>query len=129
MIKDSPYAFWNGFIFKKVFYSSSTGYDPSLNYYHPGMFLLLKMIEEFCLDSYYEAVDFGFGEAEYKRIFCTEKWQESSVYIFAPTFKGLRLKAIKLSTVIASQTAKKVVKRFKTLQHVKRTWRHRLTPR
>ena len=127
-VKNSPRAFWTGYLYKKIFYSDATGYDPALKYYHPGMFLLMRMVESFCLDKKVEGIDWGFGYVDYKRKYGSENCHESCVYIFAPSFKGLQLNVCRGVTTGLSQVAKIVLSRFDLLGVIKKWWRFRLTP-
>lgn len=125
-IKEAPCAFWNGYIYKNIFIPTATGYDPVYRYYDPGMFLFLRMVEDLCLNNGIKLIDFGFGEAEYKRNYCDQKWEEASIYIFAPTFSGVTLNFLRSSTALLSRLAKALLERFNILQNVKRRWRDKL---
>ena len=90
------------------------------------MFLFLRMVEDLCLNNGIKLIDFGFGEAEYKRNYCDQKWEEASIYIFAPTFSGVTLNFLRSSTALLSRLAKALLERFNILQNVKRRWRDKL---
>jgi CelD/BcsL family acetyltransferase involved in cellulose biosynthesis len=121
-----PSSFLIGFVYNKSFILGSLGFDPEIKYYHPGMFLFMKMIEESCRDINIEAIDFGFGDADYKQKYGEECWQESNVFIFANTLRGLQLNAMKNLMAGISHSAIKILDRLKMLDLVKRKWRHRL---
>ena len=84
--------------------------------------------EDFCNDKTTEAVDYGFGDAQYKRSYCNQSWREASLYFFAPTLKGLKLNAARTATIGISQFAKSVLDRTGFLTKAKRVWRKHLTP-
>jgi hypothetical protein len=50
-------------------------------------------------------MDFGLGDAFYKQRFGTEGWEEASVFIFAPTLRGLVFNVLRTSTVGTAQLA------------------------
>lgn len=83
-------AFWIGIVYKGVFYSSETGYDPDLREYEVGTLILVRMLEELIREGVMR-VDFGLGDAFYKKRFGDRSWREATVRIFAPTPRGLFL--------------------------------------
>jgi hypothetical protein len=123
---DQPCAFWNGIEHGKVFYTGTTGYDPAYEECRPGAFLLNHMIEDFCREGKIEAIDFGFGDAQYKRSFGDQNWREASVCIFPFTARGLRLSVLRTATVALTQMAKYLLQRWRVLQKIKWLWRKRL---
>ena len=62
--------------------------------YSPGTYLLTHVMEDLCRDGV-AAIDFGIGEALYKQRFGRATWQETEVYLYAPTWRGMRVKAIR----------------------------------
>lgn len=128
-LERKPCAFLTGYPYNRTFFADTTGYDFDYRYYYPGKFLFMRIIEEFCNEQNIEAIDFGFGDAEYKKQYSNQKWQESCVYIFAPTFKGVRLNAIRTLIVVTSQIAKTTLERSGALGWIKKKWRRHLTPK
>src|SRR5258708_3124929 len=47
-IEDKPCAFWVGTMYQNVFCSDFMGYDPAYAKHSPGMYLILKALEDFC---------------------------------------------------------------------------------
>jgi Acetyltransferase (GNAT) domain len=131
-IGDRPCAYWIGMLCGKTLYGEYVGYDPEYRLLSPGMFVMLNVIETFCNGSSGDVVrevDFGFGNAEYKSALCNSNSVEASVFVFAPTFKGLRLKLIRSATRVADQVARKAVGRGNWLQKIKKAWRGTLAKR
>lgn len=124
-IDETPCAFWIGSLYNGVFHLSFTGYDPHYRKYELGTVLLMKMIGNLCQDRI-RTIDFGFGEAFYKQRFGKKVWDESSLYIFAPTPKGLVLKAKRAAVVGVSQVSKRLVKKAGLEQRIKSLWRKKL---
>jgi hypothetical protein len=124
-VADCPAGFWIGSLYRGILHGDFTAYDPDLSKYSPGAFLLMRIIEESCRNSVTE-IDFGFGDAWYKGVFCNRQWQEASVSIFAPHLRGIALKVFRLPAVVIDQTAKRLLARAKLLEKVKRVWRNRL---
>jgi len=125
-VADRPCAFWIGTQYRRTVYGDFTGYDPSYRKYSPGIFLLLRIIEDLCNDGVKE-IDFGIGDAWYKQYFCNYEWQEASVYLFAPTLRGLKINALRTSTNLIDQLAKRALKGVNVLARVKKVWRDRLS--
>jgi hypothetical protein len=127
-LEEIPCSFLTGYIYRKTFFLETLGFNRQYQYFHPGMFLFMKVLEIFCLDEGVEALDFGLGDAHYKRSYGDHCWIEAGVHIFAPTLKGLHLNAAKTMTTIISRSAKKTLNRFQMVDLIKRKWRQKLTP-
>jgi hypothetical protein len=124
-IADRPCAFWMGDVNEATFRSDYLAYDAKFERYSPGMCLILKVIEGFC-DGNREGVtgiDFGPGHAQYKQVLGNQEWTESSVYIFAPTLKGIGLNVVRTLILGTDQIVKKALARTILLQKIKKRWR------
>ena len=131
-IGDRPCAYWIGMMCGETFYGEYVGYDPEYRLLSPGMYVMLTVIETFCNGASGETVrevDFGFGNAEYKSALCNSSSVESSVFMFAPTFKGLRLNLTRTAARMVDNAARKTVAHANWLQKIKKTWRGRLAKR
>ncbi len=124
-LADRPAAFWIGCINQKTFTSDFLAYDDDFGKYSPGIYLMLKVIEGFCSDlrDCVTEVDFATGYAQYKEVLANRKWHESSVYIFASSFKGLELKLIRSFTSGIDTFLKGALARAGLLQTIKKKWR------
>jgi len=120
-----PIAFWNGFLYHRTLFTGSTGYDPDLGDLRPGTFLLERMLEELCAEKTADNVDFGFGDAQYKRDWCDHEHFQVSQYLFAPTLGGLCLNVAYNSLCGASRTIRAIADRTGVVPKLKRAWRHR----
>lgn len=123
-------AFWIGTLYRGTFHTNFTGYDTSYSKYSPGMFLLMRAIEEMCTQEGRERVhniNWGLGDAEYKEILGTSQWQEGPIHIFAPTPSGLRLKLLVIATAMIEQCSKKVLASTGFLARMKKLWRDHVT--
>ncbi len=105
-IKGTPRAFWIGTLSNQVFVSDYNGYDPGFRDYSIGTFLLADVVEGFCKQGV-KAVDFGFGEAEYKDRFANLTHTEASVCIFSPQAKGVLMNAMRTSTAVVDGLARR----------------------
>jgi CelD/BcsL family acetyltransferase involved in cellulose biosynthesis len=122
----NPCAFWIGNVFQDTFYSSYMGYDPVYMQYSPGMYLIMKVLEQFCggdKSQRLQTVDFGLGDAQYKQVLGDISWEETSTYIFAPTLGGYSLNLLRAPVAFLNGFAKKALERTQVLMKIKRTWR------
>lgn len=125
-VAEKPVAFWHGVLYKKVWYSIWTGYDPAYQSYNPGTVLLLKMLQDFCASKVSE-VDFGIGPAEYKEKFGHHNRIEAFVTIHAPTPKGVAASLLTLVNAFINKLGKAMLGRLKLVNRLKRYWRRKLT--
>jgi hypothetical protein len=121
-LEDKPCAFWIGAVYQGTFFSDFMGYDPEYARYSPGMYLLSRMMEDFCSQGV-QAIDFGFSDEEWKRRFGNVQWAETTRYVFALTPKGLRLSAMKAITVLLHEPARALLARTNLVARAKKGWR------
>ena len=119
-----PCAFWIGCAYNRVFLSEYLAHDPAYAKYSPGTFLLMQIIEEICRDDVI-AIDFGIGDALYKRRFSNRHWVENTVYLYGPTWTGMRVKALRTMAVFIETTGKSLLG-TKLSGRIKKLWRSRL---
>lgn len=125
-IDGKPCAFWNGVRYGKTFFTSTTGYDPAYYDDRLGLFLLTKVFDALCLDLNVDAVDFGFGDAQYKQSFCDLSWTEASVYIFAPRLYPVLINILQSSMMGLSLVLECALNKIGLRGWVKRRWRNLL---
>jgi hypothetical protein len=121
---DIPIAYWSGFHFESKYYGEMTGYDPEYRDYSPGIFLLMKMIEHLYNEYKVTMIDFGQGDSEYKYIYCNERCEKASLYIFSPAMKIVLLNVARMIIVSASRVIEFFLDRFQLKGKLKRIWRH-----
>jgi hypothetical protein len=126
-VADQPCAFWIGTHDRDTFHIDFTGFDPAFRKYEPGTILFRIMIQELCSRGV-ERVDFGLGDAPYKQRYGDTSWIESSVLVFAPSWKGLRLAIARFAADRVSRLGRLLLKTLKIHERSKRRWRDRLTP-
>ena len=78
-LRDTPAAFWHGNAYRGVFGAGATAFDPAFGDDRPGTYLLMRLVEDLAADPSVHTLDFGFGDAEYKRHFGDESWLEEDV--------------------------------------------------
>lgn len=126
-IDNVPCAFWIGTLYLGTFHSDFMGYNPNFRKYSPGMFLIVKVIEDFCnRDDNGEQVpeiDFGLGDAQYKEVLGDLEWNDASLYIFSPRFKGVSLNLMRVPAIMLERVARGALEQTGLLGRVKKTWR------
>ncbi len=63
------------------FFYEIPGYDPDLASHSPGNVLLVKLLEELVGSGLADELDFGAGDADYKRLFGTRSFDEASFFL------------------------------------------------
>lgn len=122
----TPCAFLIGKQFNETYYVRFMGYDPAFSAYSPGLLLLQRVIEDLisCRQLLgINRLDLGNGDLRYKRGFADKHWQEATLYIYAPSVRGLLIKALKTTVVAAYRLAKYVVDRTDHRDAFIRKWR------
>jgi len=122
-IGDEPCAFWIGRLKHETFYSGSLGYDPVYAKYSPGTVLLAKTIEGFCNSGTVRQINFGFGDSWYKLHFGAQPCAQASVFLFAPSVRGVALKTMRTLTCITDRLLRGFLERTALLGWVKQMWR------
>ncbi len=121
-----PVAFATGFEVGGTLWLEHLGYDPAHRRLRPGFFLLLRLIEEVAAGGVVRTIDFGIGDADYKRRLCDARRVEVSVWVFAPTLRGLWLNAVRASSHALYRLGHAVLERLGLLQWLKQRWRRAL---
>lgn len=124
---EEPIAFWMGDLIQGTFGGNFTGYDPDIAKYSPGMYLMAKVIEDFCNAKEPEVmrIDFGPGGAPYKASLGKSEGDEATVHIFSRSLKGIELNLLRSLTNGIHQPLKKALERTNLLARIKKTWRTR----
>ena len=127
-VMGKPSAFWVGDVNEGTFGSDYLAYDAELGKYSPGMFLIYKVIEEFCGGNVegVTALDFATGHAQYKQLLSNQGWSESCAYIFAPSLTGTGINVVRSLVEGTGRAIQKVLARTNLLQKIKKGWRNRV---
>lgn len=102
-LRETPVAFWHGNAYRGVFGIGATGFDPAFAEDRPGTYLLMRAVEDLCADESVHTLDFGFGDADYKRNFGDGSVAEADVVVFAGKPRGVAVNA--LQTALSGLTA------------------------
>jgi hypothetical protein len=94
-IDDEPTAFVLGHVWKGRLITHFMGYDPELSDFGVGRYINFKMIAAACADADIKHLDFGFGDALYKRRICKTMWEEVDRFIFARRLKPMAVNVVR----------------------------------
>jgi len=117
-------AFQIGLSYHREYKLAEIGFDPKWGKFNIGTVLFLKVLEEICSDQDIESFDFGFGHADYKQSYGSQKWQEASVYIFAPRFYPVLVNMLQSSMLGLSLGIEYVLNKTGFTGCIKRHWRN-----
>lgn len=123
-----PVAFQLGTAYRGTYAASGTAFDPAHSELRPGTYLLMKVIEELCDDPGVDRLDFGFGDADYKRAFADESWVEQDVEVFDRRPRPLGINLVQTAIRGTSAAARSVLTHTGRLRDVRRSWRSRIAP-
>lgn len=123
---DEPAAFCTGFAVGETLWLEHIGYDPAHRRLRPGIHLLHRVIEQIAIDGRFRAIDFGIGDADYKRRLCSAWQTDVTVWVFAPTWRGLWLNGMRTSTNALYRLGHTMLDRLGLLDRFKRRWRRAL---
>jgi CelD/BcsL family acetyltransferase involved in cellulose biosynthesis len=119
-------AFWYGLGYRGVFSTDITGYNPAYSDLRIGRYVMVKLIEDLCADETIHALDYGFGDAEYKRLFGDRQWSEEDVLVYAPRARAVWINLVRTLVLGLSAAARAVVGNRQVVDRLKRRWRARL---
>lgn len=120
-----PIAFYVGSVYGDRLIFDATGYLPQYARLSPGKHALLRIMA-YAYEHRLRLLDWGFGDAEYKRIFGTEKWDEAVLHLYAPRLRPRLGRTIEWTTHALRVSGKKLAVQLGGLARIKRVWRGRL---
>jgi CelD/BcsL family acetyltransferase involved in cellulose biosynthesis len=125
-VRGEAVAFWQGVAYNGTFFTGTPGYDPAFAQYSVGTLVLLHLIEDLIAEPDVHAVDYGFGDADYKRRFGTESRQEVDVWLFASRPRPIALNLVRATTAAANRASKHALESRGLADRLKKRWRARI---
>ena len=128
-IDGAPVAFWHGYRYGGAFGTFSPGFDPALADLRVGLYLQMRMIETLCDDAGVDLLDFGSGDAQYKRSYGDRSAEEASLLLFGPGVRATRINLTRSAVAVAARAAERVATNSELGRKLKKAWRDRLASR
>lgn len=122
----TPIAYWLCSTYRGTMTTQATGYIPKHERDRVGSYLLLRVIEDACADPTLRVLDFGPGDADYKRHFSSESELEQNVLVFAPTFRARRINLTRSAILGGVGVARRVTDAAGLTGGIRSSWRRRL---
>jgi CelD/BcsL family acetyltransferase involved in cellulose biosynthesis len=110
-------------------FAIGTGCDPGFQRYAVGRYIQLKALEDLCESQDASELDFGFGDAEYKRELCNQHCEEADLVLFGLNCSGLAANAMRTATIKGLQLLKRALRSAGMFGRIKRAWRESLRKR
>ncbi|MFG0257220.1 MAG: GNAT family N-acetyltransferase [Phycisphaerales bacterium JB043] len=127
--KGEPIAYQHGCLYGSTFFLEAMTYDQRHRDTRPGAVLLQRTVEWLCEEGGVDTLDYGFGDAGYKKIHGTRSWNERTARIYLGSARA------RLASWLDATTAW-IVARFRrtrssdgSLGSLKRRWREFLRQR
>jgi CelD/BcsL family acetyltransferase involved in cellulose biosynthesis len=128
-VDDRPIAFWHGSAYRGVLGPGMTGYDPEFHEVRAGTYVLVRRLEDACADPELNLLDWGFGDADYKRSLSDRSWVEEDLLVFAPSWRGVRTSLARSGVLGAGEVLRRASRSGKLAGRAKRRWRQGLRRR
>jgi hypothetical protein len=121
---EQPIAFVIGRQAQGVFYYDQVAYDGAWSEWSPGKVLLLKILEDLHGSGRFDWLDFRHGDAEYKKQFSTESYDEGGLLLVRSNLRNLLPFLLYRLSLWFSHSVRHGLKRVNLIETVRR-WRRR----
>jgi len=102
-LDERPVAFDLGVVYRQTFHWISGGFDPAFAEHRPGAYLTARILKEICADPAVSALDFGLGDADYKRRLACSRQLERDVVFFAARARPLWINLVRNTLTLATE--------------------------
>ncbi len=125
-VNGQPGAFQIGLRYQGTYFLQQIGFDPRLKDFNVGTILFVKVLEHICADPGIQYIDFGFGDADYKRSYGDKQWLEASIYIFAPRPYPIFINMLRTFVMGLNAGLEYILDKTGLVGWIKRHWRNSL---
>jgi CelD/BcsL family acetyltransferase involved in cellulose biosynthesis len=125
---DTPLAYQNGVVMGGRFFCNGRGYLDEYSALRPGTMLFYRLVQELC-ERGIEVIDFGFGDAEYKRIYGTTSYDEATFRLYGRSGSAILADGMDRAVSGANVLAKAGIEYAGLVNKVKKKWRVRIRDR
>jgi hypothetical protein len=123
--KGEPLAYVLGAVYKDVFTLEATSFAPKYSQLSPGTVLMVRLFDDLA-EAGVPICDFGFGDAEYKRLNGTNSWQESSLDIYGRPLRARVAHRIDATAQWLTLHGKRLANATGRAGEIRKAWRRRL---
>lgn len=127
-VRGQPIAYIFGHVYSDVWFLETTGYAPAFRQFSPGTILLWHTLNDLALQGI-KSVDFGLGDASYKRMYGKESWEEATIDVFGHGARALISRHVARTAAAMSSVARKTLVSLGLHDRLKQYWRRRLEQR
>jgi CelD/BcsL family acetyltransferase involved in cellulose biosynthesis len=121
--QDQPVAFVYGWQWNGRFEYEEIGYDPALAERAPGRVLLYRVLEDLIADRTPDLLDFGCGDAEYKRSFGTEESTSGPMVIASNSVKAQLWSGFHQTRAVVDRSMRELLQRAGLYEQARRLYR------
>lgn len=125
-VDNEAVAFEWGIEYERTLFLRGLGFDPKWRAWSVGTVLFLKVVEALCEEANVNRIDLGFGDAEYKKVFCNTRIETRSVTVCPDRLYPRFLNAVRMSIVGVQMAALFMANKLGLERKLKREWRDRL---
>jgi CelD/BcsL family acetyltransferase involved in cellulose biosynthesis len=125
-INNEPAAFEWGIEYGSTFFLRTLGFDPKWRDWSVGTVLFLKALDALCEEANVKQMDFGFGDAEYKKIYSNSRNDTRSLFVYADRFYPRLLCVVHQVVTGVWMAATFVANKLGLERKIKRVWRDQL---
>ncbi len=123
-VDGEPTAYQYGLIYRSQYLFEKRGFDPKWKALNVGTVLFLRVLRDLCDNKAGpRVIDFGFGDADYKRSYCDKCWDEASFYVFAPRMLPILTNLMYSGVTGLSNTLVRFFEKTGWIRRIKRFWR------
>jgi CelD/BcsL family acetyltransferase involved in cellulose biosynthesis len=121
--QDRPAAFVYGWQWNGRFEYADIGYDPALADHAPGRVLLYRVLEDLVADRTPHELDFGCGDAEYKRSFGTHETMSGPMVIASHSVKAQLWSGLHQTRAVVDRGMRELLQRTGLYEQARRLYR------
>lgn len=125
-LAEQPVAFWTGTTYAGTFTIGTPGFEPAHGKESVGRYVMLRMIEDLCVDEKVARLDFGYGDADYKEGFGFVAATKSDVFLLAPRLTVVAIGLLSSCLSVVNNWARRVSRESQWGRRLKRAWRRGL---
>jgi hypothetical protein len=124
--RGGPIAYWLCSVHGGTITLRGTAYVPEHAKLRPGIYLLMRLIEDACADPSLATLDFGPGRSSYKRHFSNRGYAEQNLLVFAPRLRPRAVNMTRSSLLGVGAGLRRGLDAVGGTERLRTEWRRRL---